>query len=174
MGEKYRHLVHDAGCGCSHPDLQRASRRLEAFSRRDLLSGLAATALVGALPAQGLGQTAAKPNKTLLSNARLFDSKAGTVVDNVQVLISDNQIADVDRSHAPPPDGATVLDCRNGVIMPGLIDGYATQVWLDSSKYFMVNLVARRSDASLDATACAYARSTRRRPASTRARSPWS
>ncbi|MDM9648567.1 MULTISPECIES: metal-dependent hydrolase family protein [unclassified Rhizobium] len=124
MGEKYRHLVHDAGCGCSHPDLQRASRRLEAFSRRDLLSGLAATALVGALPAQGLGQTAAKPNKTLLSNARLFDSKAGTVVDNVQVLISDNQIADVDRSHAPPPDGATVLDCRNGVIMPGLIDAH--------------------------------------------------
>ncbi len=124
MGEKYRHLVHDAGCGCSHPDLQKASRRLEAFSRRDLLSGLAATALVGALPAQGLGQTAAKPNKTLLSNARLFDSKAGTVVDNVQVLISDNQIADVDRSHAPPPDGATVLDCRNGVIMPGLIDAH--------------------------------------------------
>jgi imidazolonepropionase-like amidohydrolase len=59
-----------------------------------------------------------------LSNARLFDSKAGTVVDNVQVLISDNQIADVDRSHAPPPDGATVLDCRNGVIMPGLIDAH--------------------------------------------------
>jgi imidazolonepropionase-like amidohydrolase len=124
MGEKYRHLIHDAGCGCSHPDLQKASRRLEAFSRRDLLSGLAATALVGALPAQGLAQTAAKPTKTLLSNARLFDSRAGTVVDNVQVLISDNQIADVDRSHAPPPEGATVLDCRNGVIMPGLIDAH--------------------------------------------------
>ncbi len=124
MGEKYRHLIHDAGCACSHPDLQRASRRLEAFSRRDLLSGLAATALVGALPAQSLAQATAKPSTTLLRNARLFDSKAGTVVDNVQVLISDNQIADVDRSHAPPPDGATVLDCRNGVIMPGLIDAH--------------------------------------------------
>lgn len=124
MGDKYRHLIHDAGCGCSHPDLQKASRRLEAFSRRDLLSGLAATALVGVLPAQSLAQTPAKPGTTLLSNARLFDSKAGTVVDNVQVLISDNQIADVDRTHAPPPEGATVLDCRNGVIMPGLIDAH--------------------------------------------------
>ncbi|WP_283192539.1 amidohydrolase family protein [Rhizobium sp. AN80A] len=124
IGEKYRHLIHGAGCGCSHPDLQRASRRMDAFSRRDLLSGLAATALVGALSAPSLAQTASKPTETLLSNARLFDSKAGAVIDNVQVLISGNQIADVDRSRSPPPEGATVLDCRNGVIMPGLIDAH--------------------------------------------------
>ena len=88
MGEKYRHLVHDAGCGCSHPDLQRASRRLEAFSRRDLLSGLAATALVGALPAQGfdvaIQGAQADPKQVRQARARHGFAPPMQVVQQVQ------------------------------------------------------------------------------------------
>lgn len=124
FGTKYSHLVHDAGCGCHSPALQKASSRLEAFSRRGMLFGLAATALTGAFP-PGVAATAAdRPAKTLFSHARLFDSAAGTILDNVQVLVVDNQIAEVDQTQAPPPQDATVIDCRNGVVIPGLIDAH--------------------------------------------------
>lgn len=124
IGKKYRHLVHDSGCPCFSPDLQKASRRLEALSRRGLLFGLAAAAVATSFPAQGFAQAGGKPTRTLLRKARLFDSKAGVVTDNVQVLVVNNQIAGIDRTNAPPPEDATVLDCRNGVIIPGLIDAH--------------------------------------------------
>jgi imidazolonepropionase-like amidohydrolase len=124
MGNTYRHLVHDAGCGCLTPDLQRAAHRLETLSRRGLLSGLAATVIAGTIPARGIAQTQAKPTKTLLTNARLFDSKAGTVVGGVQVLVIDRRIAYVDRTRAPAPEDTAVIDCRDGVILPGLIDAH--------------------------------------------------
>lgn len=124
IGTKYRHLAHDAGCGCFSPDLQKASRRLESFSRRDFLSGLAATAVASMVPVQGFAQAGAGPTKTLLRKARLFDSKAGSVTGSVQVLVTDNRIAGIDHTNAPPPEDATVLDCRDGVIIPGLIDAH--------------------------------------------------
>lgn len=124
IGKKYRHLVHDAGCGCSSPDLQRASRRLAALSRRGFLSGLAATAVAGAFPTTGFAQAGAKPSKILLRKARLFDSKAGTVTGGVQVLVTGNRITAIDHSNNPPPEDTTVLDCRDGVIVPGLIDAH--------------------------------------------------
>ncbi|MDM9625595.1 amidohydrolase family protein [Rhizobium sp. S152] len=123
-GSKYRHLVHDAGCGCSNPDLQRASLRLEALSRRGVLSGLAATAFAGMLPAQGVAETMAGQGPTLLTNARLFDSRAGKAVDNAQVLVDGGRITDVDLARSPPPERATVVDCRAGMIIPGLIDAH--------------------------------------------------
>lgn len=124
IGEKYRHLAHDAHCGCFSPDLLKASHRLEALSRRGFLTGLAATAVATSFPVQGFTRAEAKPIKTLLRKARLFDSKAGTVIENVQVLVVNNRIAGVDRTNTPPPEDATVLDCRNGVIIPGLIDAH--------------------------------------------------
>ncbi len=49
LGSKYGHLVHNAGCGCFNPDLHKATRRLEAFSRRNFLAGIGAAAITGVL-----------------------------------------------------------------------------------------------------------------------------
>jgi imidazolonepropionase-like amidohydrolase len=124
LGQKYGHLAHRAGCGCLNPDLQAASRRLDLLSRRGLLGGAAAAALSGALPGVSAAQTAAPPTKILLREARLFDSASGKVRDGAQVLVENNRIASVDFSNAPAPSGATVIACRNGVLIPGLIDAH--------------------------------------------------
>lgn len=124
FGKKYGHLIHDAGCGCLSPDLHRASRRLEALSRRGLLGGAAAAAVAGLLPQHASAQTGAPPARTLFREARLFDSASGKLRDGAQVLVENNRIASVDFSNAPAPAGATVITCRNGVLMPGLIDAH--------------------------------------------------
>lgn len=124
LGEKYGHLAHRAGCGCHNPELHAASRCLETLSRRGLLGGAAAAALSGMLPGQSSAQTAAPPTKTLFREARLFDSVTGKVREGAQVLVEGSRIASVDFSNAPAPAGATVIACRNGVLIPGLIDAH--------------------------------------------------
>lgn len=121
--QAYGHLAHGAGCGCLSPDLQRASRRLDMLSRRGLLGGAVAAAAAGVFPASLAAQTAA-PVRTLFREARLFDSLSGTVKNGAQVLVERNRIVSVDFSNAPAPDGATVVACRNGVLLPGLIDAH--------------------------------------------------
>ena len=119
FGAKYGHLVHNAGCGCLNPELQRASRRLDAFSRRGILAGLAAVATSGlmARPAQ------AQSEKVLFRQVRLFDGRSDVLKD-VQVLVEGNRIAAIDTANSPPPADASVIDCGGRVLMPGLIDAH--------------------------------------------------
>ncbi|CAH1687646.1 Amidohydrolase family protein [Hyphomicrobiales bacterium] len=124
FGQKYGHLVHGTGCACHNPDLQKASRRLDILSRRGVLGGIAAAAVAGMLPRSTFAQTPAAPARTLLREARLFDSASGKVKDGAQVLVEGNRIASVDFTNAPAPNDATVIACRNGVVMPGLIDAH--------------------------------------------------
>ncbi|QKC98209.1 metal-dependent hydrolase family protein [Mesorhizobium sp. NZP2298] len=124
LGSKYGHLVHSSGCGCFNPDLQKVSRRLEAFSRRSFLSGLGATTIAGVLAKPVFAQTAAPPSKILFRKVRLFDGKSGTVKDGAQILVENNRISSIDMTNAPAPSDARVVDCRNGVLMPGLIDAH--------------------------------------------------
>lgn len=124
LGSKYAHLVHNAGCPCFSPDLQKAWRRLEAFSRRGFLAGLGAAAVVGALPKPSFAQTSAGPAKTLFRELRLFDGKSGDLKGGAQILVENGKITGVDMTNAPAPDGAVVVSCRNGVLMPGLIDAH--------------------------------------------------
>ncbi|TPN46885.1 amidohydrolase family protein [Mesorhizobium sp. B1-1-4] len=124
LGSKYGHLVHSSGCGCLNPDLQRVSRRLEAFSRRSFLSGFGAAAIAGVLTKPSFAQTAAPPSKILFREVRLFDGKSGTVKDGAQILVEGGRISGIDMTNAPPPEDATVIKCRNGVLMPGLIDAH--------------------------------------------------
>lgn len=124
LGSKYSHLVHGSGCGCFNPDLQKASRRLETFSRRSFLSGIGAATIAGALSKPSFGQTAAPPTKILLREVRLFDGKSGTVKDGAQILVENNRISGIDMTNAPAPSDAQVIGCRNGVLMPGLIDAH--------------------------------------------------
>jgi len=124
FGAKYGHLVHNGGCGCNTPGLREASRRLETLSRRGFLGGIGATVVAGAMAKPSFAQSAARPTKILLREARLFDGKSGAVKDGAQILVENGRITGVDLTNAPAPSDATVIACANGVVMPGLIDAH--------------------------------------------------
>ena len=122
LGSKYQHLIHDAGCGCSLPILQQASQRLEQYSRRCFLAGLGAMAIAGAMPGYSFAQASGPSPRVLFTKVRLFDGTSDTLKAGVQVLVEGNAIASVDTSNSAPPSDATVIDCGDRVLMPGLID----------------------------------------------------
>ncbi|MCO5064515.1 MAG: amidohydrolase family protein [Rhizobiaceae bacterium] len=124
IGGKYQHLVHGLGCACHSPELQAASRRLDAFSRRSFLAGLAASAAVGAGSRRSYAQAAEPPSKIALTNARIFDGLSNTLQTGAQVLIEGSRIAAIDTTNAQPPADARVIDCGDRVLMPGLIDAH--------------------------------------------------
>jgi len=121
LGSRYQHFVNGIGCACHNPALHQVAKRLDSFSRRGFLAGLGVTAASMALPTETFAQDAV--NRVLLKNARIFDGKAESLTAG-QVLIEGNKIASVDTTNAPAPDGATVIDCGDKVLMPGLIDAH--------------------------------------------------
>ena len=138
LGEKYQQLVGGAGCSCCNPILQQVSRRLDVFSRRSFVAGLGAAAIAGCErpPSERAGapspphtaagegaQTSTSAQRILLTRARVFDGKAGAL-RNAQVLVDGTTIASVDAANNAPPSDATVIDCGNRVLMPGLIDAH--------------------------------------------------
>ncbi|MET3794244.1 metal-dependent hydrolase family protein [Aquamicrobium terrae] len=124
LGMKYQHLVHGVGCGCSSPMLLQASRRLDEFSRRSFLRGAGAAAIAAATPVASFAQTAEVDAKVLFTRARLFDGKSDALQPNVQILVEGNRIASIDTTNSAPPADATVIDCEDRVLMPGLIDAH--------------------------------------------------
>lgn len=124
LGKKYQHLVHGIGCSCSSPMLQRASRRLDEFSRRSFLRGAGAAAIAAATPVASFAQTAGIDAKVLFTRVRLFDGKSDALQPNVQVLIEGNRIASIDTTNSAPPADAAVINCEDRVLMPGLIDAH--------------------------------------------------
>ena len=124
FGNKYRHLVHDAACGCTSPGLQAASRRVDEYSRRRFLTGMGAVALSGAVARRSFAQDADRPSRILFTRARLFDGLSSSLQENVQVLVEGDRIAAIDTAANPPPSDATVIDCSDRVLMPGMIDAH--------------------------------------------------
>ena len=61
--------------------------------------------------------------KTLITNARIFDGKSEKLTENMSVLIVGNKISKIAQS-IPTPEGATVIDAKGKVLMPGLIDAH--------------------------------------------------
>ncbi|PJO49911.1 metal-dependent hydrolase family protein [Brucella pituitosa] len=127
LGGKYQHFIHGNGCGCSNPILQQVSQRLDRLSRRHFLAGAAATAAATMLADKSLAQSPS--TKTLLSRVRVFDGKTDKLTNGAQVLIENNLIAAIDITNSLPPDGATVIDCGDRVLMPGLIDAHWHSVY---------------------------------------------
>jgi imidazolonepropionase-like amidohydrolase len=122
LGRKYQNLIHDAGCACHSPALREVSRRLDEYSRRSFLSGLAASALAATVSSRARAQSA--PSKILFRQIRLFDGRSDTLKSGVQILVEGNRIASVDTGNAEPPADATVIDCNDRILMPGLIDAH--------------------------------------------------
>src|SRR5262245_12382183 len=54
---------------------------------------------------------------------RLFDAKAGTLLNNQIVLIRGDRIADIG-SAVQIPQGARVIDLSNATVLPGMVDAH--------------------------------------------------
>jgi imidazolonepropionase-like amidohydrolase len=65
-----------------------------------------------------------RPAKTLLKRVRVFDGKSDSLIPGAQVLIEENRIAAIDTQNNAAPDNATIIDCGDRVLMPGLIDAH--------------------------------------------------
>jgi imidazolonepropionase-like amidohydrolase len=97
--------------------------------KRTTLASLVASSLAAVV--HGQGGIASAPAKFLVAPTqvvairagRLFDSRAGTMLNNQVVLIRGDRIADVGPSVAIPAD-ARVLDLSSATVMPGMIDGH--------------------------------------------------
>ena len=71
-----------------------------------------------ASPAPGTG-------RLWLTGARMFDGTGGPVRDRAAVLVEDGVIRRIASESEPCPDGARVLDVRQRMLMPGLIDAHS-------------------------------------------------
>ncbi len=60
----------------------------------------------------------------MLKQVRLFDGKSDALQTRVQVLIDGNKIVSIDTANNTPPSDATVIDCGDRVLMPGMIDAH--------------------------------------------------
>jgi imidazolonepropionase-like amidohydrolase len=116
----HRHRNHDTGCGCHGPVMNRISRRLDRLTRRGFLAGAGAALVAGTMPRIGRAQTP----PILFRQVRLFDGLSDTLQTGVQVLVDGNRIVAIDTTNSAPPDGATIIDCGDRVLMPGLIDAH--------------------------------------------------
>jgi imidazolonepropionase-like amidohydrolase len=71
------------------------------------------------------GAIAAEPKSaaTLIQNARIFDGKNEKLAEGISVLVEGNKIAKIAKA-IPAPAGATVIDAKGKVLMPGLTDAH--------------------------------------------------
>jgi imidazolonepropionase-like amidohydrolase len=74
-------------------------------------------------PPQPSPYLAAPDNLVAVRAGRMFDAKAGTMVNNQIILIKGDRIADVGPSVQIPPE-ARVIDLSGATVLPGMIDGH--------------------------------------------------
>ena len=124
LDDTRQHFAHGATCTCLNSLLRRATHRLDALTRRGFLTGMSVAAAAGMMPQSVLAQAAGAPARTLFRQVRLFDGKANALRAGVQILVEGSRIAAIDTTNSAPPEGATVIDCGDRVLMPGLIDAH--------------------------------------------------
>lgn len=124
VGAKYQHLIGSGGCVCHNPQMRKVSQRLTDFSRRGFLAGLGAALASAGRPGPVLAAPAVSSGPVLFRNLRLFDGKADTLRDGIQVLVEGSRIVAVDAANNPAPANARTIDCGGRVLMPGLIDAH--------------------------------------------------
>ncbi|HWE85387.1 MAG TPA: amidohydrolase family protein [Terracidiphilus sp.] len=62
--------------------------------------------------------------RTIFRNARIFDGDSAKLIENADVIVSDNTISDFVEARLPAGPGDEVIDCGGRVLMPGLIDAH--------------------------------------------------
>lgn len=117
-------FAHFTGCGSSPPIKRRASLSPDRLTRRSFLTGVGAAAVTAAMPRTGAAQTSGQAPKILFRQARIFDGKSDALKTGAQVLIEGNKIASIDTTNSAPPSDATVINCGDRILMPGLIDAH--------------------------------------------------
>src|SRR5215510_6079239 len=133
LSTKHQHLVQLAGCGCFRPVKRRASPRPDGLTRRSFLTGLGAAAITAAMPRTGGAQTTGPAPRILFRQARIFDGKSDALRTGVQILVQGNKIASIDTTNSAPPSDATVINCGDRVLMPGLIDAHWHAMFIRST-----------------------------------------
>ncbi len=123
LNGKHQDFVHGADYLCLSPFLRRAAHRLDALTRRGFLAGIGAAA-VGGMSGAAFAQAPGAAARTLFRQVRLFDGKSNALRPGVQILVEGDRIAAIDATNSAPPDDATVIDCGDRVLMPGLIDAH--------------------------------------------------
>ncbi len=88
---------------------------------RTILCLLAGLLSLGGGQPQACGQTK-PPSTVLIRNARIFDGQSDHLKEGMSLLIEDHRIKQIAAGDIPAPKDALVLDARNHVVMPGLID----------------------------------------------------
>ena len=91
------------------------------FALAATMAGVAAPA---AVQAQGVGKYFAPKDQVIAIRAgRMFDSLAGSIVNNQVIVIRGDTITDVG-ANLPIPAGAQVIDLSQATVMPGMIDAH--------------------------------------------------
>jgi len=86
------------------------------------MSKIAVSALlVAAFVTSAIAQDAASKSSVLITNANIFDGQHEALATGMSVLVEGNKITKVAKS-IPAPAGATVIDAKGKVLMPGLSD----------------------------------------------------
>jgi imidazolonepropionase-like amidohydrolase len=70
-----------------------------------------------------LAQTPSNSGLTAIRAGKMFDAKAGKMLENQVILVHDDQIQQVG-SNLPIPQGAKVIDLSKATVMPGFIDAH--------------------------------------------------
>jgi len=79
--------------------------------------------LILAVPGFAADKKAMPEAKTLITHANIFDGQNEALIQGMSVLIEGNKISKIAKS-IPAPAGATVIDAKGKVLMPGLIDAH--------------------------------------------------
>jgi len=91
------------------------------MKRIQVLLAISVLSLALAMPVMA-GETKAK-SSVLFTNAKVFDGKNEKLAEGMSVLVEGNKIVKIAKS-IPAPAGATVIDAKGKVLMPGLIDAH--------------------------------------------------
>jgi len=87
------------------------------------LKAIASLVLTLAFYAPAMAKDAAPKPSVLITNANIFDGQNEKLATGMSVLVEGNKIAKIAKS-IPAPAGATVINAKGRVLMPGLIDSH--------------------------------------------------
>lgn len=125
VGAKYQHLVRPDDCLCCSPEVQAATKRINAeLSRRGFLGAIGALAAGASLPSEAVAQAAAAPPATLFVNVNVFNGTSVSLSRGMSVLVEGGKISSVRTGRMAAPTGATVIDGGGRTLIPGLIDAH--------------------------------------------------